>query len=185
MKQTLRYMGVRVSHEPILPTDPLAIAVKDKLVGTLGSVSDRLSGAEAYLYRVRYEFADEHFGVEGIENRVSSIKLSTKINPKQSSTGRMSLCNHLLPASEFPAGVTGSLSPRENGFSLSPTYFVHQGAFEDHVLIVVKAEVQEKDRKVAWSVVILPTAGFSQRLANAKSACTKGQFKLARTHSLI
>lgn len=136
---------------------------------------------ELYVHKITFDIARNKFKVQGIENRVSSLRVSVAINPKQRQDKSMKFINHKVGHRLRPE-VSHNHGDYENWYELKGEQLTSPTHFEEYLATLVLKPLSVNDRKVKFILSAQATPAYkSENLKNVKvPVVTKMDFPLNR-----
>ena len=111
-----------------------------------------------------------HSGVEDIENRLSTLQLKLKINPKQVLSESMKFLNGDLGIrrQDSPAEVKVAHHSSQIAYQIPGLYLAKNQRYFDYIITYIDS-TPSRDRKLKLEIKGIPTSNFSYKMASSSS----------------
>jgi hypothetical protein len=123
-----------------------------------------------YVHMFSITYKQRHSGVEDLENRLATLQLKLKINPKQVQSESMKFLNGDLSAQrqDSPAEVIVVHHSSQIAYQIPGLYFAKNQRYFDYVITYIDS-TPPRDRKLKLEIKGIPTSKFSPKVVSISS----------------
>jgi hypothetical protein len=123
-----------------------------------------------YVHMFSITYKQRHSGVEELENRLATLQLKLKINPKQVLSESMKFLNGDLGAQrqDSPAEVKVAHHSSQIAYQIPGLYLAKNQRFFDYVITYIDS-TPSRDRKLKLEIKGIPTSNFSYMVNSSSS----------------